>query len=182
METTVSHKCSSSQPLTMTSMGETGLFDDLPSFDRPPVVEVAVGTHFLQLPGLNTVALVRLVDDLWRSRYPRTIEQPLSPPFPQLGRGPYPRYKKLRRDFVKVWREFSNYIDDRDFGVLQPSIAEVSLFNLVPMAAATEVPMFVKTLVLKSLDTAHHIGVSTFDAVTTENAQSAWGRHDAGNS
>jgi uncharacterized protein (TIGR04255 family) len=272
----------------MTSMGETGLFDDLPSFDRPPVVEVAIGTHFLQLPGLNTVALVRLVDDLWRSRYPRTIEQPLSPPFPQPGRGPtlafrfqagsppirlwsltedesfliqiqhdrlllnwrkakdddpYPRYKRLRGDFVEVWDEFSNYVNDRDFGVLQPSIAEVSFFNRVPMAAANEVPRFVKTLstewslsgqlatvcqlerkitdrlpagsqniafnyrpenrhmqleistrievdtaagetsdVLESLDTAHHIGVSTFDAMTTENAHSVWGRHDARNS
>ena len=61
-------------------MGEASLFGDLPSYDQPPVVEVAVGAHFLQLPGLNTVALVRLVDDLWRSRYPRTLEQPLSPP------------------------------------------------------------------------------------------------------
>jgi uncharacterized protein (TIGR04255 family) len=69
-------------------MGEAGNFDDLPMFDQPPVIEVAVGVHFLQLPGLNTVELVRLVDDLWRTRYPRTIEQPLSPPLPQPGTGP----------------------------------------------------------------------------------------------
>lgn len=269
-------------------MGETKLFDDLPSFDRPPVVEVAVGAHFLQLPGLTTVALVRLVDDLWRTRYPRTIEQPLSPPFSRPGSGPmlafqfqaesppirlwsltedesfliqiqhdrlllnwrkvkdddpYPRYERLRGDFVEAWRAFSAYVGDRDFGVLQPSVAEVSFFNRVPMGAATEVSTFIKALspawslsgqlvmayqlereitntplaghqnialnyrpenghmqleistridvdtaagetseVLESLDTAHRIGVLTFDAVTTEDAHSAWGRHDAGNS
>jgi uncharacterized protein (TIGR04255 family) len=273
---------------TITDMGETGLFDGLPSFDRPPVVEVAVGVHFLQLPGLTTVALVRLVDDLWRSRYPRTVEQPLSPPFSQRGRDPtltfrlqagsppirlwsltedesfliqiqhdrlllnwrkvkdddpYPRYKRLRGGFVEVWQEFSNYVNNNDFGVLQPSVAEVSFFNRVPMAAATEVPTFVEALskewslsgqlaaayqlereiterllaghqnialnyrpenkhmqleistrievdtaagessdVLESLDTAHRIGVLTFDAITTESAHSAWGRHDARNS
>ena len=269
-------------------MGEASLLGDLPSYDQPPVVEVAVGAHFLQLPGLNTVALVRLVDDLWRSRYPRTLEQPLLPPFASPGRGPmvafqvqagapplrlwsltedesflvqiqhdrlllnwrklrdsdpYPRYKKLRENFVELWQEFSRYIDDSDYGVLQPSIAEVSFFNRVPMRDATEVPTFIKALnprwslggelatayqlerdihdllttghqsvalnyrpengsmqleistrigvdtatgeiseVLDSLDMAHHIGVLMFDALTTENAHSAWGRHDAGNS
>jgi uncharacterized protein (TIGR04255 family) len=275
--------------ITITGMGETDLFDDLPSFDRPPVIEVAVGVHFLRLPGLNTVGLVRLVDDLWRSRYPRTVEQPLSPPLSPPGRGPmlafqlqagsppirlwsltedesmliqvqhdrlllnwrkvkdddpYPRYKRLRGDFAEVWQEFSSYVGDHDYyGVLQPSVAEVSFFNRVPMGSATEIPTFVKALnpewslsgqiatayqlereitdllsaghqnialnyrpenehtqleistrievdtatgetseVLDSLDTAHRIGVLTFDAVTTENAHSAWGRHDADNS
>lgn len=274
--------------ITITAMGETGLFDDLPSFDRPPVVEVAVGVHFLQLPGLNTVGLVRLVDDLWRGRFPQTIEQPLSPPLPPPGRGPmlafqlqagsppirlwsltedesiliqvqhdrlllnwrkvkdddpYPRYKRLRGDFAEVWQEFSTYVADRDdYGVLQPSVAEVSFFNRVPMEDATEIPTFVNALnpqwgltgqlaaayqlereiadgpavgnqnitlnfrpenghmhleistrievdtatgkasdVMDSLDTAHRTGVLTFDSVTTENAHSAWGRHDAGN-
>lgn len=274
--------------ITITAMGETGLFDDLPSFDRPPVIEVAVGVHFLQLPGLNTVGLVRLVDDLWRGRFPQTVEQPLSPPLAPPGRGPmlafqlqtgsppirlwsltedesmlvqvqhdrlllnwrkvkdddpYPRYKRLRSDFVEVWHEFSNYVSEReDYGVLQPSIAEVSFFNRVPMESATEIPRFVKALntesgltgqlaaayqlerdiadgwpvgnqtialnfrpenghmqleistrieidtatneateVIDSLDTAHRIGVLTFDSMTTENAHSAWGRHDADN-
>ncbi|MDR3658004.1 MAG: TIGR04255 family protein [Mycobacterium sp.] len=269
-------------------MGETGPFDDLPSFDRPPVVEVAVGVHFLQLPGLNTVSLVRLVDDLWRDRFPRTIEQPLSPPLSPPGRGPmlafqlkagsppirlwsltedqstliqvqhdrlllnwrkvkdddpYPRYKRLRGDFAEVWQEFSTYVDYRDdYGVLQPSVAEVSFFNRVPMEGATQIPTFVNALnphwkltgqlaaayqlereiadgpvvgnqnialnfrpenghmqleistrieidtatgeaseVMNSLDAAHRTGVLTFDSVTTENAHSAWGRHDAGN-
>jgi hypothetical protein len=126
---------------------------------------------------------------------------------------------------------------------LQPSVAEVSFFNRVPMSDAAEIPIFVKALnpewsidgelasayqlerqvtdslsvghqnialdyrpenghmqleittridietatgegseVLDSLDTAHRIGVLTFDAVTTENAHLAWGRHDADNS
>jgi uncharacterized protein (TIGR04255 family) len=51
----------------------------LPSYARPPVIEVAVGVHFLQLPGLNTVALVRLAD-LWRERYPKVQEHPALPP------------------------------------------------------------------------------------------------------
>lgn len=274
--------------ITITGMGEEGLFDCLPSFDRPPVIEVAVGVHFLQLPGLNTVGLVRLVDDLWRSRYPQTIEQPLAPPVAPPGRGPmlafqlqtgslpirlwslsedksllvqvqhdrlllnwrkvkdddpYPRYKRLRADFAQVWQEFSGYIRDHDdYGVLQPSLSEVSFFNRVPMGSATDVPGFVKALnpewelsgqlvtayqverevidvapgyqnialnyrpenghmqleistrievetatgeaseVLDFLDTAHRIGVLTFDAVTTDNAHSVWGRQDAGNS
>ena len=42
---------------------------------------------------------------------------------------PYPRYKKLREDFTQLWQEFSRYIDDSDYGVLQPSIAEVSFFT-----------------------------------------------------
>jgi uncharacterized protein (TIGR04255 family) len=274
--------------ITITAMGETKLFDDLPSFDRPPVVEVAVGVHFLQLPGLTAVALVRLVDDLWRSRFPRIVEQPAAPPLSAPGRvpmmvfqlqtgippmrlwsltedetlliqvqhdrlllnwrkvkddDPYPRYKRLRGDFAEVWREFCDYVGDRDYGVLQPSVAEVSFFNRVPMADAAEISAFVEVLnpewriggqlatayqlereitdllpgghqnialnyrpenghmqleistridvdtatgevseVLDSLDTAHRIGVLTFDTVTTESAHSAWGRHDADNS
>ncbi|CCK58874.1 Conserved protein of unknown function [Mycobacterium canettii CIPT 140070010] len=267
-------------------MGEANLCDDLPSFDRPPVVEVAVGVHFLQLPGLTTVALVRLVDELWGSRYTRTVEQPPLPPLVPPGStvafqfqtgsppirlwsltdddsfliqvqhdrlllnwrkikddDPYPRYRRLRGDFAELWQAFSSYIGDHDYGVLQPSIAEVGFFNRVPIQNATEIPMFVKALnpgwgisgqlatayqiereitdrlpaahqniafnyrpenghmqleistrievdtasgaasaVLDSLDTAHHIGVLTFDTVTTETAHSAWGRHDADNS
>lgn len=187
--------------ITITAMGETGPFDDLPSFERPPVVEVAVGVHFLQLPGLNTVALVRLVDDLWRGRFPHTVEQPLSPPLPPAGRGPmlafqlqagsppirlwslsedhsilvqvqhdrlllnwrkikdddpYPRYQQLRGGFAEAWQEFSNYIGDRDdYGVLQPSVAEVTFFNRVPMESATEIPTVVKALNIDSGVTGH---------------------------
>lgn len=274
--------------ITITAMGETGPFDDLPSFERPPVVEVAVGVHFLQLPGLNTVGLVRLVDDLWRGKFPQTVEQPLAPPLPPPGRAPmvafqlqtafppirlwsltedesiliqvqhdrlllnwrkvkeddpYPRYKRLRSDFAEAWQEFSTYVGGReDFGVLQPSVAEVSFFNGVPMESATRIPAFVKALnpqweltgqiaaayqlereiadgaasgnqnialnfrpenghmhleistrieidtatdgvsdVMDSLDSAHRVGVLTFDSVTTEEAHSTWGRRDAGN-
>jgi uncharacterized protein (TIGR04255 family) len=43
------------------------------------VIEVAVGVHFLQLPGFNSVTLVRLADK-WHDRYPKTQEQPALPP------------------------------------------------------------------------------------------------------
>jgi len=60
-------------------MGDAARRANLPSFERPPVIEVAVGVHFLQLPGLSTVALVRLADS-WRDRYPTIQEQPVLPP------------------------------------------------------------------------------------------------------
>jgi uncharacterized protein (TIGR04255 family) len=60
---------------------------------------------------------------------------------------PYPRYKRLRGDFAEVWQEFSTYVGGRaDYGVLQPSVAEVSFFNRVPMEGATEIPTFVNAL------------------------------------
>jgi uncharacterized protein (TIGR04255 family) len=45
----------------------------------PPVVEVALGVEFLQLPGLGAVELVGL-HDLWRSDFPKIQEQPALPP------------------------------------------------------------------------------------------------------
>ena len=42
----------------------------LPSFTSPPVVEVAVGVEFLQLPGLGAVELVGL-HDIWRRDFPK---------------------------------------------------------------------------------------------------------------
>lgn len=65
-------------------MGEVGHVGSLPSFDRPPVVEVAVGVHFMPLPALSMVELVRLADSLWRNSYPQTIEQPILPPLTPL--------------------------------------------------------------------------------------------------
>lgn len=65
-------------------MGDMAMGRELPSYQRPPVIEVAVGVHFLQLPGLNTVALLRLVDQ-WRDRYPKVLEQVLLPPLPPMG-------------------------------------------------------------------------------------------------
>jgi uncharacterized protein (TIGR04255 family) len=174
----------------MNYMGETR-FDDLPSFDRPPVIEVAVGVHFLQLTGLNTVSLVRMVDDLWRGTYPTTTEQPPLPTLALPGKGPtfafqlqagappvrlwslsedqsllvqvqhdrlllnwrkltddapYPRYRKLREDFTGLWREFASYVGDHDFGVLQPSIAEVSFFNRIPIRGVAEIPEIIRAL------------------------------------
>lgn len=62
--------------------GRAGLSESvgpLPSFAMPPVVEVAVGIEFLQLPGLGTIQLVGL-HDLWRDRFPKIQEQPALPP------------------------------------------------------------------------------------------------------
>jgi uncharacterized protein (TIGR04255 family) len=51
----------------------------LPSFASPPVVEVAVGVEFLQLPGLGAVQLVAL-HEMWRDEFPQVREQPALPP------------------------------------------------------------------------------------------------------
>lgn len=51
----------------------------LPSYASPPVVEVAVGVEFLQLPGLGPIKLVGLYE-LWSDRFPKIREQPALPP------------------------------------------------------------------------------------------------------
>lgn len=267
--------------ITIAAMGDIDIVEGLPSFDRPPIVEVAIGVHFLQLPGLTTVALVRLVDDLWGSRYPQTFEQPTLPPTMRSGsmmafelqtgvppvrlwsmtadesllvqvqhdrlllnwrRGdgdqPYPRYRQLREDFEQIWREFGEYLGRHDYGALQPEVAEVGFFNRIPMVSVDEIPDVIAAAnpewsisgqiatayqlerivdhqelsgrqnialnfraeyghtqleistridvdavaeVLGALDVAHQVGVLTFDALTTENAHSMWGRHDGTN-
>jgi uncharacterized protein (TIGR04255 family) len=48
---------------------------DLPEFDRPPVVEVAVGVQFRPLPGLRGLNLAPL-QAIWRESYPVAEEQP----------------------------------------------------------------------------------------------------------
>ncbi|HMV01332.1 MAG TPA: TIGR04255 family protein [Rhodocyclaceae bacterium] len=173
-------------------MGDVGRVGALPSYDRPPVVEVAVGIHFLQLPGLNAVELVRLVDFLWKDAYPTTLEQPILPPTAPMSAGPifafgvqtgtppirlwsltenqawliqvqhdrlllnwrkltdadpYPRYEVVRKQFVDVWQRFYEYISGSDFGVLQPSAAEVSFFNRIPLqSGAKEIPNIICAL------------------------------------
>jgi uncharacterized protein (TIGR04255 family) len=161
----------------------------LPSFEQPPVIEVAVGVHFLQLPGLNTVAMVRLADT-WASRFPKIEEQPILPPVaiagaqiisfqiqtssPQIRlwlesndgtilvqiqhdrlllnwrkldtNDPYPRYRRLRNDFSELWAQFANYIAAGDYGVLQPSIAEVAFFNRIPVASPSNASAVVAAL------------------------------------
>jgi uncharacterized protein (TIGR04255 family) len=170
-------------------MGEAVLSEALPSFENPPVVEVAVGVHFLQLPGLNTIALGRLAE-MWRARYPVAQEQPALPPmvpgggpmitfqlqtslpplrlwlltedesslvqvqhdrllvnWRQVNTGdPYPRYRVLRKDFTALWSEFERYLAAADYGVLQPSLAEVSFFNRIAIGAAGELPGIVTAL------------------------------------
>lgn len=60
----------------------------LPSYSRPPVVEVAVGVHFLQLPGLTALPLVQMANT-WSDRYPSVEEQsPLPPVFSSPGTMP----------------------------------------------------------------------------------------------
>lgn len=48
---------------------------DLPEFDRPPVVEVAVGVQFRPIPGLSGLNLAPL-QAVWRKSYPVAEEQP----------------------------------------------------------------------------------------------------------
>lgn len=48
---------------------------DLPEFDNPPVVEVAIGVQFRALPGLRGLNLAPL-QAIWRQEYPIAQEQP----------------------------------------------------------------------------------------------------------
>jgi uncharacterized protein (TIGR04255 family) len=165
------------------AMGDVARSAPLPSFEHPPVIEVAVGVHFLQLPGLNTVALVRLAD-IWRERFPKIQEQPALPPAApggnqlfmfQVGNSPppqrfwllsetesllvqiqhdrlllnwrkvkdddpYPRYGQLRQDFSERWSDFVRYVASGDYGAFQPTLAEVSFFNRIPVSSPAEVP------------------------------------------
>jgi uncharacterized protein (TIGR04255 family) len=52
---------------------------DLPEFDAPPVVEVAVGVQFRPIFAMRGLALAGL-RDRWRYQYPRIEEQPALPP------------------------------------------------------------------------------------------------------
>jgi uncharacterized protein (TIGR04255 family) len=76
----------------------------LPSFEHPPVVEVAVGVHFLQLPGLNTVAMVRLAD-VWADRFPIVEEQPSLPPVVPGGGPTFSFQLKTSLPEIRLWLE-----------------------------------------------------------------------------
>ena len=54
------------------------VMSELPEFEAPPVVEVALGVQFRILPALRGLALAPLRDQ-WRSRYPGLEEQPPVP-------------------------------------------------------------------------------------------------------
>ncbi len=54
-----------------------------PSFDRPPLVEVALGVEFSPVPGFGAVELVRFAD-LLHDRYPLVQEYPLLLPDPKM--------------------------------------------------------------------------------------------------
>lgn len=53
--------------------------DDLPEFEDPPVIEVALSVQFRSLPGLRGLAVAPL-RERWRDRYPRVEEQLPLPP------------------------------------------------------------------------------------------------------
>ena len=59
---------------------------ELPEFEEPPVVEVALGIQFRILPALRGLALAPL-RDVWRDRYPRLEEQA---PLPSIVEGSVP--------------------------------------------------------------------------------------------
>lgn len=52
---------------------------DVPKFDHPPVVEVAVGVQFRPIFAMRGLGLAGLRDK-WRTQYPRIEEQPALPP------------------------------------------------------------------------------------------------------
>ena len=65
-------------PQSMEGQSETG--STLPSFRKPPVVEVAMAIAFAPLPGLQFAAFADL-RHRWMADYPLTEEQPfLEPP------------------------------------------------------------------------------------------------------
>lgn len=57
--------------------------NDLPEFEDPPVIEVALSAQFRTLPGLRGLAVAPL-RELWRDRYPRVEELP---PLPSMAEG-----------------------------------------------------------------------------------------------
>lgn len=57
---------------------------DLPEFDEPPVVEVAVGVQFRPLLGMRGLALASL-RERWRPDYPKVEEHPALPPVVEGG-------------------------------------------------------------------------------------------------
>ena len=48
----------------------------LPDFDRPPVVEVALGVQFADLPGLNAFQAAGFWADHLKDEFPNVVEQP----------------------------------------------------------------------------------------------------------
>jgi uncharacterized protein (TIGR04255 family) len=65
-------------------------FDQLPRFDKPPVVEVAIGVEFLALPALTIVPLVEL-RRIWKDIYPHIEERPAIRSAPP-GGSPFPGF------------------------------------------------------------------------------------------
>jgi uncharacterized protein (TIGR04255 family) len=59
---------------------------DLPDYERPPLVEVALAVQFAELQGYRTVHAGLLWADKFRKAYPRFVEQPpLDPNFEVFG-------------------------------------------------------------------------------------------------
>jgi uncharacterized protein (TIGR04255 family) len=70
---------------------------DLPEYDRPPVVEMAIGVQFRPLDMLRGLSLGPL-RELWRADYPRIEEQPAL--VPALEGSPQLAQQRLQLDFV----------------------------------------------------------------------------------
>jgi uncharacterized protein (TIGR04255 family) len=66
--------------------GTGAIVNDLPEFEDPPVIEVALSAQFRALPGLQGLALAPL-RELWRAQYPQVEEQP---PLPSIVEGDIP--------------------------------------------------------------------------------------------
>lgn len=67
-------------------MGErsTEIVGDLPSFKRPPVVEVVLGLEFQPVANLGAIRLAQLAER-WKDRYPVSRELPPLPASPPIG-------------------------------------------------------------------------------------------------
>ncbi len=151
---------------------------DLPDYERPPLVEVALSVQFEELKRLE-VAHFGVLWEQFRRKFPRTerhegldsvVEdfQPLRvpkpgirfqtsdrPPVPRVwflnDRGTeliqvqrtrfvhnwrkgstdekYPRYEKIRREFLKNLRAFRGFLAEQDLGDLVPNQCEVTYVN-----------------------------------------------------
>ncbi len=121
-----------------TRPGQT--LSDLPEFDDPPVVEVAVGVQFRPLFGLRGLALAPL-RDRWRHQYPNTEEQPAlssavegSPTLvPHVGDLPseYPRYGHMRETFVNRFNDLAQFVTGGNLGELEIIQAELTYINVI---------------------------------------------------
>jgi uncharacterized protein (TIGR04255 family) len=78
--------------------------DQLPRFNKPPVVEVAIGVEFLPIPSLTIVPLVEL-RPIWNDIYPCIEEQPAIRSIPPEG-SPFPGFNfEIQKGVppIRIW-------------------------------------------------------------------------------